>query len=48
MTKQEFTITKKIAKHGKQAIIIVPSIIQDKLSPGTLTRVTIEVIEKRQ
>lgn len=41
----KFTITKRIAKHGEQAIIIIPSLLQDKLSPGTLTEVTIEIID---
>ena len=42
---KRFTITKKIAKHGKQAVIIVPRLLQDKLVPGTLTQITIEVID---
>lgn len=41
----KFTITKKIAKHGHQAIIIVPKMLQEQLKPGMLTQVTIEVIE---
>ena len=41
----KFTITKKIAKHGKQAVIIVPTSLQDKLKPGTLAEISIEVIE---
>jgi len=46
MTNKQFTITKKIAKHGSQAVIIVPTILQEQLSPGTLTKITIEVIEE--
>jgi hypothetical protein len=46
MTPQKFTITKKIAKHGSQAVIIVPTLLQDKLSPGTLAEITIEILEK--
>jgi len=42
---KSFTITKKIAKHGNQAVIIVPSLLQDKLCPGTLAQITIEVID---
>jgi len=30
MTKQ-YTITKKIAKHGKQVVIIVPKVLQEEL-----------------
>jgi hypothetical protein len=41
----KFTITKKIAKHGRQAVIIIPTLLQDKLSPGTLAEITIEALE---
>ena len=47
MTNQTFTITKKIAKHGNQAVICIPKILEDKLEPGTLTQVTIEVLESK-
>ena len=40
-----FTITKKIAKHGNQAIIVVPRVLEAHLKPGTIARITIEVIE---
>ena len=42
----KFTITKKIAKHGKQAIIVIPRAIEHKLKPGTLTEVQISVLEE--
>ncbi|MDD5192347.1 MAG: hypothetical protein PHH54_03825 [Candidatus Nanoarchaeia archaeon] len=45
MSISQFTITKKIAKHGSQAIIVVPKILEDKLKPGTLTQITIEIIK---
>jgi hypothetical protein len=41
-----FIISKKIAKHGSQAIIVLPKILEEQSKPGTLARVTIEVIEK--
>lgn len=43
MTKQ-FTITKKIAKHGRQAVIIIPTLLQEQLKSGTLVEVRIEII----
>lgn len=46
MENKQFTITKKIAKHGSQAIIVVPALLQEKLKPGTITKVTIEIIEE--
>ena len=34
------TITKKIAKHGKQSILVIPKIFENELSPGTIVEVT--------
>jgi hypothetical protein len=42
---KQFTITKRIAKHGSQAIIVIPKILEDQIKPGTLTQVTIEIIK---
>lgn len=41
-----YTITKKIAKHGKQAIIVIPRILEKKLRPGTIAQLTIDVLEE--
>lgn len=41
-----FTITKKIAKHGKQAVIVIPKILQDRLPPSTIVQVTMEVLDE--
>ena len=40
----KFIITKKIAKHGKQAVIIVPTLLQDRLKAGNIVKVEIEII----
>ena len=40
----KYTITKKIAKHGRQAVIIVPTLLQNHLKPGTLVEIKIEII----
>jgi len=45
MPLKQFTITKKIAKHGNQAIICIPEILRDKLKPGMLAEIRIEIIE---
>jgi hypothetical protein len=42
---QQFIITKKVAKHGSQAIIVVPRILEKHLKPNTIVRLTIDVIE---
>jgi len=44
MTAKSFTITKRIAKHGKQAVIIIPTVLQEHLRPGVLAEIKIEVI----
>jgi len=47
MTEQikQFTITKKIAKHGNQSVLIIPALLQEQLSPGKLVEIRIEVLE---
>lgn len=44
MENKQFTITKRIAKHGRQAVIIVPTLLQDILCAGKLVEVRIEII----
>jgi hypothetical protein len=44
MTKQ-FTITKRIAKHGSQAVIIIPALLQQELCAGKIVQANIEVLE---
>ena len=41
---KSFVITKKISKHGKQAVIIIPTILQDYLKPSTLVEIKIEIL----
>lgn len=42
---KQFTITKKIAKHGSQAIIVVPRFLEQDLKPGTVVKMTIDVLD---
>ena len=44
MENKKYTITKRIAKHGSQAIIVIPKLLQEYLKPGTITKINIEVI----
>jgi len=46
--KKQFIITKKIAKHGSQAIIVIPRILEKQLSPGTITKLTIDILEEEK
>lgn len=45
-SKDNFTITKKIAKHGSQAIIVIPRILEKRLKPGTIVKIDIDVLEE--
>lgn len=41
---KKFTITKKIAKHGKQVIIVIPKVLEEHLKPGTIAEISINVL----
>jgi len=43
---KQFTITKKIAKHGNQSIIVVPRLLECELKPGTIVELKINVLER--
>ena len=45
MTKSSFTITKRIAKHGSQTIIVVPRILEQHLKPGMIVKLCIDVLQ---
>jgi hypothetical protein len=40
----EYSLTKRIAKHGRQAIIVIPKILEKQLKPGTIVRMTLDVL----
>lgn len=42
---KKITITKKIAKHGKQSILVIPRALEAHLKPGTLAEFTINILE---
>ncbi len=46
MEQRKFVITKKIAKHGSQAIIVIPRLLEAQLPPGTIAQITIDIIEE--
>ena len=45
---KSFTITKKIAKHGSQAIVVIPRVLETELKPGTIVKMTIDVIRESE
>ena len=46
MENKQFTITKRIVKHGKQAVIVIPSFLKQELKPKTIVEVKINVIRE--
>jgi hypothetical protein len=44
--RKNFTITKKIAKHGSQAIIIIPRMLEYELRPNTIVELNVKVIKE--
>ena len=45
MSNRKYTLIKRIAKHGNQAIIVIPKLIEQSLKPGTIVEVKIEILE---
>ena len=43
---RKFIITKKIAKHGNQSIIVVPRMLECHLPPGTVVQLGIDIISE--
>ncbi len=48
MDKQDksYIITKRIAKHGKQAVIIIPKCLQNELRPKTIVELKIDIVKE--
>jgi hypothetical protein len=42
---KSFTLTKRIAKHGQQSIIVIPKLFEEHLKPGTIVEIKIDVLE---
>jgi len=43
---KSYTIIKKIAKHGKQAVIVIPNVLSSRIKPQMLVRIKIDVLEE--
>lgn len=43
---KQFTLTKKIAKHGSQSIIVIPRMLEDELKPQTIVKLTIDILKE--
>jgi len=46
--RKNYIITKRIAKHGSQAIIIIPRLLETELRQGTIVQVSLEVLGERK
>ena len=42
---KEYTIRKKIAKHGENSIIVIPKLLKEELKPKTIVEINIKVLE---
>jgi hypothetical protein len=45
MKSESITITKKVAKHGKQSVIVIPSVLSNLIQHGMLVKITIDILE---
>jgi hypothetical protein len=48
MPNKKFVIIKRIAKHGRQSVIVVPAVLKNQLKPGTLLQLTMDVLEEAE
>ena len=45
---KSYTITKRIAKHGTQSVILIPKYLQDELRPRTIVEVRINIVKEAE
>ena len=45
---KSYTITKKIAKHGTNTVIVIPKFLQHELRARTIVEVRINVLEEAE
>ena len=43
-----FNLVKRIAKHGRQNVIVIPAILQEQLKPGDLVQLKIDVLKENE
>lgn len=43
---KKFVIFKKVAKQGKQSLIVIPKILESRLKHGTILKVTMDILEE--
>ena len=45
---KSYTITKRVAKHGSQSVIVIPKFLSEELKPKTIVEVKINVIREAE
>ena len=45
---KSYIITKRIAKHGKQSVILIPKFLREQLKPKTIVEVKIDIIKEAE
>ena len=45
---KSYTITKRIAKHGNQAVIVIPSFLKSELKPKTIVEVKLSIVKEAE
>lgn len=45
---KSYVITKKVAKHGAQAVIVIPKFLQHDLKPQTVVEVRFTVVKEAE
>ncbi len=45
---KSYTLTKKIAKHGNQAVIVIPSFLKNELKPRTIVEVKLSIVKEAE
>ena len=43
-----YTITKKIAKHGNQSVVVIPSFLNQELKPKTVVEIKLKVVKEAE
>jgi len=43
---KSFNLVKRIAKHGRQNVIVIPSLLQDELKAGSVVQLKIDVLKE--
>jgi hypothetical protein len=43
-----YNLIKRIAKHGRQNIIVIPSMLQEELKAGSVVQLRIEVLKEEE